>query len=223
MQYRLQHEIERLKKQVLTLGAMVEERLHQAVDAVIERDDRLARRVIEGDAEIDSLEVDLEEECLKLLALHQPVAIDLRFIIAVLKINNDLERIGDLVVNIGERAATLAVQPPLKTPFAYRPMADKVKQMLTQSLDALVNMDAALALEVCRMDDEVDEMHASGFGWVEAMVQEQPEKIAILLHMQSISRHLERIADLATNIAEDVVYMVQGQIVRHRIEDCRTS
>ena len=223
MQYRLQHEIERLKKQILTLGAMVEERLHQAVDAVIERDDRLARRVIEGDVEIDSLEVDLEEECLKLLALHQPVAIDLRFIIAVLKINNDLERIGDLVVNISERAATLAVQPPIPTPFDYRPMADKVKHMLKQSLDALVNMDAALALEVCRMDDEVDEMHASVFRWVEATTLDQPEKISILLHMQGISRHLERIADLATNIAEDVVYMVQGRIVRHRMESCRTS
>lgn len=219
VQYRLQHEIEKLKKRVLTLGAMVEEQLHQAAGAVIERNDALARRVLAGDAAIDDMEVELEEECLKLLALHQPVAVDLRFIIAVLKINNDLERIGDLVVNIGERAAVLAVKPKIGKGFDFAPMVKKVKAMLKESLDALVNMDVALARSVCQMDDEVDAIHEAVFDWVEHAIARCPAAVPLLLQTQSISRHLERIADLATNIAEDVIYMVEGHIVRHRTDE----
>ena len=216
---RLQNEIEKLKKQILSLGALVEERLHMAVKAIKDRDDQLARQVIDGDPEIDQMEVDLEEECLKLLALHQPVAIDLRFIIAVLKINNDLERIGDLEVNIAERAAFLAVQPRFEFPFDFSAMTEKVKVMLKKCLDALVNMDVAIASEVCQLDDDVDECNREAYQQVSKMIKENPEQIECTIHLLSVSRHLERIADQATNIAEDVIYMIDGAIIRHKTED----
>ena len=219
MPYRLEREIGKLKKSILTLGAVVEERVHMAVQSINERDEKLARQVIDGDPEIDDMEVDLEEECLKLLALHQPVAIDLRFIIAVLKINNDLERIGDLAVNIGERSAFLAVKEPVKIPFDFPTMSEKVKIMLKKSLDALVNMDVGLATAVCEMDDTVDSINREMYAQVKDGFCEQMEHIEVLTHLLSVSRHLERIADLATNIAEDVIYMIEGRIVRHKAEE----
>jgi phosphate transport system protein len=147
MPYRLVSELEKIKKHVLTLGAVVEERVHKAVQAIDERDENIARQVIDGDPVIDQMEVDLEEECLKILALHQPVAIDLRFLVAVLKINNDLERIGDLAVNIAERAAFLAVNPKTDIPFDFPTMSEIVKTMLKKSLDSLVKMNDSLAME----------------------------------------------------------------------------
>lgn len=219
MVIRLQREIDRLKKSILTLGAIVEERVHLAVQAISERDEKLAQKVIDGDIEIDEMEVDLEEECLKLLALHQPVAIDLRFIIAVLKINSDLERIGDLAVNIAERAAFLAFQKRVDMPFDFPTMSQKVKLMLKKSLDSLVNMDAALATEVCQLDDEVDAINRQMYQQVQEGIRKNPEEMVSLIHLLSVSRHLERIADSATNIAEDVIYMIEGSIVRHRTED----
>jgi phosphate transport system protein len=219
MPYRLQREIEKLKKQILTLGAVVEERVHMAVRAIEERDEKSARRVIDGDIEIDEMEVDLEEEGLKLLALHQPVAIDLRFIIAVLKINSDLERIGDLAVNIAERAVFVATQKRVDIPFDFPTMSKKVKEMLKKSLDSLVNMDVSLARKICEMDDEVDAIHREMYDQVKNGIREHPDRLDCLIHMLSVSRHLERIADSATNIAEDVIYMIEGKIVRHRAEE----
>ena len=219
----LERELERLRKQVLSLSAVVEENVRQAVQALEKRDEKLAQKVIEADVEVDHAEVDVEEECLKLLALYQPVAIDLRFIVAVLKINSDLERIGDLAVNIAERALFLAAQPPVTTSFDFLGMAEKAQAMVHKSLDALVNMDGGLAREVCASDDEIDAMNRKMYHQVEEGIQQHPEQTRSLTHILSTSRHLERIADHATNIAEDVIYMTEGIIARHRTEDYRSG
>jgi len=214
----MEREIERLKKMILSLSAFVEEDVERAVRSVAERDTELAQGVIGADPDIDRTEVDVEEECLKILALHQPVAIDLRFIVAVLKINTDLERIGDLAVNIAERAVFLNAQPEVPTPFDFPGMARKARAMLRRSLDALVTMNAEIAWQVCAADDEVDEINRKMYVQVEDGIRQHPDQIDSLIHMLSISRHLERIADHATNIAEDVIYMIDGDIVRHRTE-----
>ncbi len=219
MPKRLQREIEKLKKMLLALGAVVEERVRLSVKAMQERDAKLVQQVINGDPEIDQMEVDLEEEGLKILALHQPVAIDLRFIIAVLKINNDLERVGDLAVNIAERAAFLATRKPVEEPLDFPAMFEKTQQMLRKSLDSLVNLDTNLALEVCASDDEVDAMNQAMYKNIEEGIRKHPDQINSFIHLLSTSRHLERIADHATNIAEDVIYMITGDIVRHCAED----
>jgi len=221
MTLHLQREIEGLKKMVLRLGTQVEELVFKAVKALDTRDTPLAERIIAADLEVDRHEVDLEEECLKILALHQPVAIDLRFVISVLKINNDLERIGDESVNIAERTLFLNSQPAIDIPLDFQGMADKTKIMLKNSLTALVNMDTALARDVCAADDEVDALNREMYSLVQERIRQEPAELERLIHLLSISRHLERIADHATNIAEDVLYMVQGEIVRHRSEDYR--
>jgi phosphate transport system protein len=211
-----QKEIDRLKKQVLHLTAVVEERLRAAVTAVTDRDEKLARQVIEGDNDLDMMEVELEEELLKILALHQPVAIDLRFIVAALKINNDLERIGDLAVNIAERAVGLTESRMIPLPLDLNPMLNQVLTMVSKGADSLVNMDVKVAMEVCASDDIVDEMHREVYRAVERQLEQNPKEAGFYLGVVSISRNLERIADHATNIAEDVIYMVEGEIVRHR-------
>ena len=217
----LDREIEKLKKRILALSAMVEGSVQQATQSVGTRDEQLAARVIEQDNEVDQLEVDIEEECLKILALHQPVATDLRFVIAVLKINNDLERIGDEAVNIAERALFLANHVPVDIPFDFTLMGDKSQTMLRLSLDSLVTLDAGLAREVGAMDDEVDELNRQMYLKLESAMQRQPEQIESLVHVLSISRHLERIADYATNIAEDIIYLIEGEIIRHKTEAFR--
>ena len=219
----MQREIEGLKKSLLALGAEVEENVNKAVLSLETRDLQLAERVIESDYSVDRAEVNLEEDCLKILALHQPVAIDLRFVIAVLKINNDLERIGDLAVNIAERSLFLSTQEPITIHFDLPQMAEKTKNMLKQSLASLVNMDPRSAKEVCALDDEVDGMNREMYDQVKLGVIEQPQSVESLIHMLSVSRHLERIADLSTNIAEDVIYMVAGEIVRHQTENFRVK
>jgi phosphate transport system protein len=218
MPYILQREIDKLKVHILTLGALVEERLQKAVQSVRDRDESLAKEVIEGDYEIDEMEVDLEEECLKILALHQPVANDLRFIIAVLKINNDLERIGDLAVNIGESVMALIGKPGIDIPFDFPGLSEKVKIMLKTSLDSLVNMDKSMAVAVCRMDDEVDVIHRRMYDQVREGIRKHTDHIETFTHLLTISKNLERIGDQATNIAEDVIYMIEGRIIRHRLE-----
>jgi phosphate transport system protein len=215
----LHKEIERLKKELLALGAIVEELLRKAVRALQGRDAALAREVMEADERVDNREVELEEDGLKIIALHQPVAIDLRFIVSVLRINSDLERIGDLAVNIAERASYLAGAEALPAPIDFTPMAEKAQEMLTKSLDAFVNMDTALAGRVLDMDNEVDAMNRRMYCAIYELIRKNPEDVEVLLHLLSASRHLERIADHATNIAEDVIYMVEGNIVRHKPEE----
>jgi phosphate transport system protein len=223
MTLHFERELERLKKSILSLGAMVEERVRMAIKAMETRDRKLAKKVIEADDEIDQMEVDVEEECLKILALHQPVAIDLRFIVAVIKINNDLERIGDIAVNIAERAAFLATQAKVDIPFDFAGMAEKTQSMLKKSLDALVNMDADLAWEVGAADDEVDAINRDMYLQVQDGIRKDIDKMECLIHLLQASRHLERIADHATNIAEDVIYMINGEIVRHHAEDYKSQ
>jgi phosphate transport system protein len=215
----VKREIEKLKTKLLGLCANIEKNLCMAVESIQKRDAALAGKVIDGDIETDHMEVDIEEECLKILALHQPVAIDLRFIITALKINNDLERIGDLAVNIAERAAFLAENPAIDIASDFVDMADKVQAMLTDSLDALVELNVELAYSVCAADDEIDELNRRAHLEVQEAIQNNPDQIAPMIHLLSVSRHLERIADHATNIAEDVIYMVQGTIVRHKAQE----
>jgi phosphate transport system protein len=221
MPVHLQREIENLKKKILSLGAKVETAVREAALSLETGDAGLAQKIIENDFKIDQAEVEVEEDCLKILALHQPVAIDLRFIVAVLKINNDLERIGDLAVNIAERAAFLAAQLRVGVSLDFAGMAHKTQLMLKKSLDALVNLSAGLANEVCACDDEIDAMNRRMYIIVQEAIHTYPEQVESLIHLLSASRHLERIADHATNIAEDVIYMIEGKIVRHKTEDYR--
>ncbi|MHB2147991.1 phosphate signaling complex protein PhoU [Calditrichota bacterium LG25] len=218
MSIHLQKDIEKLKKKVLTLSMMVEETLYDAVTALKTQNKELAQRVIENDEKIDNMEVEVENDCLKILALHQPVAIDLRYVISVLKINNDLERVGDLASNIAQRAMELMYLGQNDLHFDLDTMFEKVKIMLKNSLKALINLDIDEAKSVLQMDDEVDAMHRSLYQLVAQKLSENPQKAAIYLQYISISRYLERIADLATNIAEDVIYMVEGTIARHNPE-----
>jgi phosphate transport system protein len=215
----IRKEIATLKKELLALGAAVEEILYKAMKSLEERDKALADQVMEEDSAIDEMEVEIEEDCLKVLALHQPVAVDLRLIIAILKINNDLERVGDLAVNIAERAAFLATKEKVEIPPDFTKMSEISRDMLKKSLDALVTEDSALAHKVCGMDDAVDAINREMYILVQNKIKGDPSKIESLIHLLSVSRHLERVADLATNIAEDVIYMIDGEIVRHQAED----
>ena len=208
-------ELEKIKRQILALGSMVEERVHMAVMAVEKNDAELAERIIKTDYEIDEMEVEIEEDCLKVLALYQPVAIDLRFLIAVIKINNDLERIGDQAVNIAERVAVTAKRDPVDFFFDYAVMGEKAQTMLKMSLESLINMDDDLAFKVVTLDDEVDQIKEDAYDRIKKAVKEHPDKTGYLINLFLISRHLERLADHATNIAEEVIYLIEGEIIRH--------
>ncbi len=213
----LQHEIDKLKRKILGLAAFVEEAVARSVTAVNERDAVAGQQIIDADEQVDAMEVEVEEECLKMLALYQPVTQDLRFIVACLRLNSDLERIGDLAVNIAEQAVFLASVPvPTIKPLDVGAFARHVRSMLSGALDALVNVDPSAARSVCAADDKADAIHRETFLRVEDAVRKHPDEFAILTHFLSVSRYLERIADHATNIAEDVIYMVEGDIVRHK-------
>ena len=210
-------ELESIKKRILTLGAMVEDMVHDSVQAVDRVDAAMADLIIKRDCEIDDAEVDIEEECLKVLALHQPVAVDLRFIIAVIKINNDLERIGDQAVNIAQRVQVIAKRPKPPFWFDYSEMGEKAQKMLRMSLDALVNLDLDLAYRVITMDDEVDQIKKDAYDKIKQAIKDLPERVGYYINLLLISRHLERLADHATNIAEEVIYLVEGGIFRHAV------
>lgn len=215
MSKHLRRELDRVKKKILSLGALVEERARMAVTAVESREGDIAQKIVDSDWEIDEMEVEIEEECLKILALYQPVAVDLRFLVATIKINNDLERIGDEAVNIAERLLIIAKRPPMAFVFDYAPMAQQVQAMLKMSLDALVNLDADIAFKVITMDDEVDDIQVQAYDRIKEAIKEHPDRVSYLINLLLISRHLERLADHCTNIAEEVVYLVEGEIVRH--------
>ena len=211
-----QRELKKIKKMILSLGAIVEERVRLASQAMEDWEFDLASQIISSDHEVDEMEVEIEEECLKILALHQPVAVDLRFIVAVIKINNDLERIGDQAVNIAERIETIAKHgPPSETYFDHFGMASKAEKMLKMSLDALVNLDIDLAFKVLLFDNEVDTIQKEAYDRIKTAVKEDPQKVGLLINLLLISRHIERLADHATNIAEEVIYLIEGEIVRH--------
>jgi len=209
-------ELDKIKKMILSLGALVEQRVNQIKQAIEDRDVVIAKEIIHLDHEIDEMEVEIEEECLKIIALHQPVATDLRFLIAVIKINNDLERIGDQVVNIAQRVVSIAKHPVAPYQFDYSVMADKAEGMLRMSLDSLVNQDLDLAIKVLQLDDEVDSIKDEAYDNIKkAIADGVTEDIGYMINLLLISRHIERLADHATNVAEEVVYMIEGEIVRH--------
>jgi phosphate transport system protein len=210
-----QKELEIIKKRILTLGYTVEEFARLGVTAVETKDADLAERIIRKDFEIDEMEVEIEEECLKILALHQPVAVDLRFLIAVIKINNDLERIGDEVVNIAERVKIIAKRPPLDFSFDYSLMGEKAQKMLKLGLDALVGMDDDIAWKVVHLDDEVDQLKDEAYDQILSAMSADPSRVGYLINLLLISRHIERMADHATNIAEEVIHLIEGEIIRH--------
>lgn len=223
MRVKLQRDIDKLKALVIALGTLVEERFRMAVRALECRDAELARKVFDSDIDIDQMEVELEEEGLKILALHQPVADQLRYIVAVLKMNNDLERIGDLAVNVAGRAEWISGQNGVRMPFDYSEMCRRVQDMFEKSLDSLVNMDVALAYQVCAEDDQVDTIKKAIQEQFADEIRRGPRDIEALTSQFLISRHLERIADHATNIAEDVIYMITGRIHRHRVRRSNTA
>lgn len=208
-------ELDQIKRSLLSLCAIVEEQVRDAVRALLQRDEELAGRVEYRDKDVDGREIEIEEECLKILALYQPVAVDLRLLVAALKINNDLERIGDLAVNIARKGRALADVPAFTIPFDLGGMSEKVEAMLHDSLDALVNLDANLANDVCSRDDAVDAMKREIRVGAEEMIRKNPDDTPPLMRVMAAARNLERIADCATNIAEDVIYMIEGKIVRH--------
>jgi phosphate transport system protein len=216
MAIHLLRDLEKLKKELLLVGSLVEDATNKALLSLIDGRVELADEVIEGDREIDDREVLVEEECLKLLALHQPVAADLRFVIAVLKVNNDLERVGDLAGNIASRAKFFSEHPGVVLPEKIREMADLARTMLRESLNALIQLDTDLARKVLRDDESMDERHRHIYSVVQKNMREDSTRVEAQVQLLSVSRYLERIADQATNIAEDVIFMVDGEVVRHR-------
>ena len=218
MRIHLQRDIEKLKRRLLVLSTEVEEAVRQSIRALAERDASLARQVVEREIQTNSMEVDVEEDCLKILALHQPVAGDLRYIIAVLKMDRDLERIADLAAHIAERGLALFELPALDIPFRLDEMGVKVQAMLKKALDAFVSLNTEAAHEVCAMDGEINAIKKDTFRQVRQAVMDVPQKFDPLMQVMHISRHLERVADHATNIAEDLIYLVEGRIVRHTPE-----
>lgn len=216
MKIHLQRELDSLKKHLFHLSSLVEEILDVAIGSVTRNDDSLVNVIKTKDREIDRLEVEVEEECLKILALHQPVAVDLRFLIAALKMNNDLERIGDLAVNIA-RAQRFLAKTQSRHLFSdhIEKMGDMARLMLRKSLEALMNRDAENAEQVMKDDDEVDAAYYELVEKVKSEIANGPENAEELIGWIMVAKHIERVADLATNIAEDTIYTVKGEIVRH--------
>ncbi len=209
--------LDALNDDVLRMGGQVESAVARAVRAFLENDVEEAQAVIDGDREVNLQELRIDEECLKILALYQPTARDLRFVTGVMKIINDLERVADLAVNVAERATMLGnVVPRQRAPEPFREMADRVREMLTASLDALVRHDPSKAREVLAMDDAVDGLLRGLYAELENDMRAHPDRIAGGLHILSAAKNLERIADHACNVAEDVVYMVEGTVLRHQ-------
>jgi len=216
MSLHLTRDLEALKKELLQLGNLVEYAIDSAILALHNRETTLADRVLQIELEINEKEVFIEEECLKMLALHQPVAVDLRFIVAVLKVDNDLERMGDFAKNIAKRALDLAhLQPVPVFPEFVVELPDLVRTMVRKSLDSLVTLDVDLARSIIKMDKRVDEINAKMYLEVRRLITEDVTRTEAALNLLSCSRHMERIADLSTNIAEDVLFMVEGKVMRH--------
>ena len=228
MNRHLQSDIELIEDELLALFAMVEEMIDKAVRSFTDRrrgvdPGQLVAEVLASDVFVDRREVGLENECLKVLALHQPRAGDLRRITAVLKINNDIERVGDLAVNVAERASDLLESPEFSIPPAMVEMADLAGQMLRRVLDAFVQEDVPAAREVMRLDDRVDALYVDVVDQMSELMRSDPAAVSPGLSCISASKHLERMADLATNVAEDLIYMIEGTIVRHQNRGLRTE
>ncbi|PYO01216.1 MAG: phosphate transport system regulatory protein PhoU [Candidatus Rokuibacteriota bacterium] len=217
MQRHFHEELDALKQTLLAMGALVEDQIRRVMRALVERDDALARDVIERDQQVNAYDVEVDEKCVELLARYQPAAGDLRFLTTAMKIVTDLERIGDQAVNIAQRALELNKEAQLKPYIDLPRMAAKSQRMVKESLDAFVARDAELARDVCARDSEVDALKEQVFRELLTFMMGDPKTIARALHLILVSRFLERVADHATNIAEMVVYMIEGKIVRHTL------
>jgi phosphate transport system protein len=212
---RYEEELKRLREEILYMGGLVEDQIQKAVKSLVDRDSELAQIIIERDHEVNRLDVEIDDLCIRLLALHQPAGKDLRFITTGLKITTDLERIGDMSVNLSERALELNQEPQLKPYIDIPRMARIAQRMIRESLDAFVREDTDLALKVCKDDEEIDQLNSQIFREVISFMIEDPHTINRAMKISSISKYLERMADHATNIAEMVIFMVKGKSIRH--------
>jgi len=210
-------ELDALKQTLLAMGGLVEDQIRRAMQALLERDDVIAQEVIDRDRQVNTYDVEVDEQCVNLLALHQPAAGDLRFITTAMKIVTDLERIGDQAVNIAQRALELNREPQLKPYIDLPRMADRAQRMVKESLDAFVAGDTALARQVCAADAEVDALKEQIFRELLTFMMEDPRTVSRAIRVILISRFMERVADHATNIAEMVIYLVEGKMVRHTL------
>ena len=213
--HHFQRELETLKERLLAMGGLAEERVRTAMQGLVERDGELIDQVLNGDMPLNELHIEVDDLCLKLLALHSPMAADLRAVMAAIKINSDLERVGDMAVNIGEAARRYIHHPPVKRLIDIPRMAGAAQRMLRESLDSYVRGDVPLAQQVLDQDDELDTLKTQVFRELLTYMLQDPSTIEPALDLILISRHLERIGDHATNVAEDVIFMVSGRDVRH--------
>ena len=217
MQRHFHEELESLKQTLLAMGGLVEDQIRRSMRALLERDDVIAQEVIDRDRQVNTYDIEVDEQCVNLLALHQPAAGDLRFITTAMKIVTDLERIGDQAVNIAQRVLELNREPQLKPYIDLPRMADRAQHMVKESLDAFVARDTALARQVCGEDAEVDALKEQIFRELLTYMMEDPRTVSRAIRVILISRFMERVADHATNIAEMVVYLVEGKMVRHTL------
>ena len=215
MTVHLQRDLDSLKKDIVHLGSLVQNSTQSVVEFLGTKSEQQLQDVLEYEDRINELEVDIEEHCLKILALHQPVAIDLRFIIVIMKVNNDLERMGDQAVNISHRVKSLMDGPELPISLPVDEMTNAVQKMVSLSLEALVSQDPATARKVVDMDDIVDDLNAQTYDIVRETIEANPSLVNSAMSMATISSNLERIGDLCTNIAEEVIFMVEGKVIRH--------
>ncbi len=216
-----EHDIEQLKERILKMGSLVEDAIRKSVAALVERNRETALAVIDGDAIVNNFDVEIEEECIRFLAIWQPSGSNLRFVTTAIKIITDLERMGDLAVDICERALELNEEPPLKPYIDLPRMAEAAQKMLKDSLDSFVASDAELALAVCAADDFVDNLNQQIFNELLIYMLKDPKNIARAVRLTYIAKYLERIADHATNVAEMVVFMVKGKVIRHMACEAR--
>lgn len=219
MERHFDEELKGLNEKLLRMASLVEEMISASIRSLMDRNTGMSEDVIKSDDKVNMLEIEIDEESLKLLALHQPAGSDLRFITSAMKINNDLERMGDLAVNIAERSVDLIKQTQLKPLIDIPQMAKITQQMVHDSLTAFINKDSELARQVCRRDDEVDKLNGQVFRELLTYMMEDPKNITRAVDLILVAKHLERIADHATNISEDVVYYVQGTMIKHHIEE----
>ncbi|RLA88710.1 MAG: phosphate transport system regulatory protein PhoU [Deltaproteobacteria bacterium] len=212
-------ELADLKMNLLRMAEAAEQAGQHSIASVLNRNSELAKEVIIGDLAINDMELEIDEQCLKLLALRQPLAKDLRFITAAMRINADLERIGDQAVNIAERALELNQRPPLKLPIDLKKMADIALEMVCTSIEAFVHQDPRLAVQACQRDVEVDTLDDEYINKLLNFMLKDTPAVGRALHYIIIIRNIERIADLATNVAEDIVFFVEGKVIKHRYKD----
>ena len=221
METHFQQELGKLKEQLLKMGGLAERAISNAIDALVKRDTPLAEKTVGEDEKINKMELLIDEWCLKLLALHQPLAADLRFITSAMRINVELERIGDLSVNIAELVVSLNQESQLKPYIDIPRMAEITKNMVKDVLDAFVNGDSDLARSVCQRDDQVDALNDQVFRELITYMLSDPKTITRAVHLIIVSRYLERIADHATNIAEGVIFMVKALVIKHHADEMK--